>query len=65
MKTVYIVVMDYTNAAVFQYQHEFMTGYSDADVITWLELNSLYNESTCYYMFSEEPIPMQFVEVNN
>lgn len=54
--TVHIAVLDYCSGCIKKYTHEFNIGWQTEDVETWLEDNTDYKDSQCYYMASKEPI---------
>ncbi len=61
---VYIAVMDYCSAAIKLYKVKLPirpgnSTYDTDDVELWLEENTDYTESQCYYMSSADPIEVE------
>ena len=55
-ETVYVAVMDYCSACIKMYELELKKGWQCAEVEEWLNDNTDYSDSQCYYMASKEPI---------
>ena len=61
MINVYIAVMDYSNCKIKMYTAQMSPDYQTEDVEDWLNSNTNYNDSTCYYMCSPDKIEVEYV----
>ena len=61
MINVYIAVMDYRNCKIKMYTTQMSPDYQTEDVEDWLNNNTDYNDSTCYYMCSTDKIEVEHV----
>ena len=61
MINVYIAVMDYSDGKVKMYTVQMAPDYQTEDVEDWLNNNTDYNDSNCYYMFSSDEIEVEYV----
>ena len=59
MKTVHVAVMDYSNGSIKMYIIERRDNYDSDDIESWLVSNTDYSDSSCYYMYSENEIPIK------
>lgn len=58
MKTVHVAVMDYQSCSIKMYDIERRDEYDSDDIESWLVSNTDYSDSSCYYMYSENEIPI-------
>lgn len=61
MINVYISVMDYSDGKIKMYTAKMSPDYQTEDVEDWLNNNTDYNDSNCYYMFSSDEIEVEYV----
>lgn len=61
---VHIAVMDYSRNCIDNYTVEMKPDWQSEDVELWLSVNTCYNDATCYYMCSNEPIGYYKHDVN-
>ena len=59
MKQVNIAVMDYSDGSIKMYNIERRDNYDTEDIESWLVSNTNYSDSSCYYMYSENEIPIK------
>jgi len=62
--TVYIAVMDYCSGSIKMYTKECKKGWQTEDIEDWLVEYTDYSNSQCYYMASENPIAIEYPEVD-
>lgn len=53
---IHIAVMDYRAGAIKMYHPDLGEEIQDEKVEDWLYENTDYNDSSCYYMISKQPI---------
>lgn len=53
---IHIAVMDYCAGAIKMYHPDLGEEIQDEKVEDWLYENTNYNDSSCYYMISKQPI---------
>ena len=58
MKNIHIAVMDYSDSSIKMYNIERRDNYDTEDIESWLVSNTNYSTSSCYYMYSENEIPI-------
>ena len=58
---VYISVMDYCNGKIKMYTAQMSPDYQTDDIENWLNNNTDYNDSNCYYMCSTNEIEVEYV----
>lgn len=61
MINVYIAVMDYRDCKIKMYTTQMSPDYQTEDVEDWLNNNTDYNDSNCYYMCSSDEIEVEHV----
>lgn len=61
MINVYIAVMDYSDGKVKMYTVQMAPDYQTEDVEDWLNNNTDYNDSNCYFMCSSNEIEVEYV----
>ena len=61
MINVYIAVMDYRNSKIKMYTVQMSPDYQTEDVEDWLNDNTDYSDSSCYYMCSSDKIEVEHV----
>ena len=54
--TVHIAVLNYSAGAVEFYHTDLPANYQDEDVEAWLDENTEFSDSECYYMCVNRPI---------
>ena len=62
MINVYITVMDYSSSKIKMYTVQMAPDYQTEDVEDWLNNNTDYNDSNCYYMCSSDKIEVEYVQ---
>lgn len=62
MTSVYIAVMDYSNSKIKMYTTQMAPDYQTEDVEDWLNSNTDYSDSNCYYMCSSDKIEVEYVQ---
>ena len=62
MINVYIAVMDYRDCKIKMYTTQMSPDYQTEDVENWLNDNTDYNDSNCYYMCSSDKIEVEHVQ---
>ena len=58
---VHIAVMDYSNGKIKMYTVQMIPAYQTEDIENWLYDNTDYDDSTCYYMCSQNEIEVEYV----
>ena len=61
MINVYIAVMDYRDCKIKMYTTQMSPDYQTEDVEDWLNNNTDYSGSNCYYMCSSAKIEVEYV----
>lgn len=61
MINVYIAVMDYRDCKIKMYTTQMSPDYQTEDVEDWLNDNTNYSDSNCYYMCSSDKIEVEHV----
>lgn len=61
MINVYIAVMDYRDCKIKVYTAQMSPDYQTEDVEDWLNNNTNYSDSNCYYMCSSDKIEVEYV----
>ena len=56
-----IAVMDYSDGKIKMYTAQMTPGYQTDDIENWLYDNTDYDDSTCYYMCSQNEIEVEYV----
>ena len=62
MINVYIAVMDYRDCKIKMYTTQMSPDYQTEDVEDWLNDNTNYSDSSCYYMCSTDKIEVEHVQ---
>lgn len=62
MINVYIAVMDYSDCKIKMYTTQMSPDYQTEDVEDWLNSNTNYNDSSCYFMCSSDKIEVEYVQ---
>ena len=62
MINVYIAVMDYRDCKIKVYTAQMSPDYQTEDVEDWLNNNTNYSDSNCYYMCSSDKIEVEYVQ---
>ena len=62
MINVYIAVMDYRDSKIKMYTVQMAPDYQTEDVEDWLNNNTNYSDSNCYYMCSSDKIEVEYVQ---
>lgn len=62
MINVYIAVMDYRDCKIKMYTTQMSPDYQTEDVEDWLNDNTNYSDSNCYYMCSTDKIEVEYVQ---
>lgn len=62
MINVYIAVMDYSDCKIKMYTTQMSPDYQTEDVEDWLNSNTNYRDSNCYYMYSSDKIEVEYVQ---
>ena len=62
MINVYIAVMDYRDCKIKMYTVQMSPDYQTEDVEDWLNDNTNYSDSNCYYMCSTDKIEVEYVQ---
>lgn len=62
MINVYIAVMDYRDCKIKMYTTQMSPDYQTEDVEDWLNDNTNYRDSNCYYMCSSDKIEVEYVQ---
>ena len=62
MINVYIAVMDYKDCKIKMYTTQMSPDYQTEDVEDWLNDNTNYSDSNCYYMCSTDKIEVEYVQ---
>ena len=62
MINVYIAVMDYRDCKIKMYTTQMSPDYQTEDVEDWLNDNTNYSDSNCYYMCSTDKIEVEHVQ---
>ena len=62
MINVYIAVMDYRDSTIKMYTAQMSPDYQTEDVEDWLNNNTNYSDSNCYYMCSTDKIEVEYVQ---
>lgn len=62
MINVYIAVMDYRDCKIKMYTTQMSPDYQTEDVEDWLNDNTNYSDSNCYYMCSSDKIEVEHVQ---
>ena len=62
MINVYIAVMDYRDCKIKMYTTQMSPDYQTEDVEDWLNNNTNYSDSNCYYMCSSDKIEVEHVQ---
>lgn len=61
---IHIAVMDYSSGSIKMYSPEVESS-DNFDVENWLNDNTDYKDSQCYYMSSSEEIEVEYINTNN
>ena len=61
MINVYIAVMNYRDCKIKVYTAQISPDYQTEDVEDWLNNNTNYSDSNCYYMCSSDKIEVEYV----
>ena len=59
-ETVHIAVFDYCSCTIKMYAPKLRKGAQAEDVVRWLDENTDYKDNQCSYMFSKEPIEVEY-----
>ena len=62
MINVYIAIMDYRDCKIKMYTTQMSPDYQTEDVEDWLNDNTNYSDSNCYYMCSTDKIEVEHVQ---
>ena len=62
MINVYIAVMDYRDCKIKMYTTQMSPDYQTEDVEDWLNNNTNYSDSNCYYICSTDKIEVEYVQ---
>ena len=62
MINVYIAVMDYRDCKIKMYTTQMSPDYQTEDIEDWLNDNTNYSDSSCYYMCSTDKIEVEHVQ---